>query len=272
MKRIILFSIMVLLLLPIINASTEQEAAIYTNLVGLGIEEAVVIIQGDDVIIDYVTPEMEYDSDLILQMQGMFVLAAHYVPESIVTIIKVRYDSDYEPIIVAVVPTEFTQMLRKGLIDPETFQGMIEINPQEGSKSNSWLWILVLLVLILIIYKNKDKLKSHLQGKQHTKHKTPHNTQHSSHTKHNPHKVHIPKVEHLNSHNSTHKTSLILKIVALIVNLFIPGVGYFILNQKKKAILILFISLASVVIFQLAYFIIWWYSLIDIGIMIYKKK
>ena len=255
MKRIILFGLL-LLLLPVVIASTEQEAAIYTNLVGMGIEEAVVIIQGDDVIIDYVVPEMEYDSDLILQMQGMFVLAAHYVPESIVTVIKVRYDSD--PIIIAAVPTEFTQMLRKGLIDPETFWGMVELNPQESS-FKSWLWILLFLIFLgYLAYKYKFSKHTHIK-----KHIPQYNTKQNTHH----------TLKHTSKHkNNIHKTSLKLKIIALIINLFLPGIGYFIFKQKK-AIWLTILTLISIVLgFNIFYFIIWWYSLIDVSIMIWKKK
>lgn len=282
MKRINIFTLIVLgiLLSPIATASgtrEEQEiaeAAIYTNMVGQGIEEIVVIIKDDDVIVDYVVPELNHDTDLLLQVQGIFTLAAKYVPESTMTIVKVRYDSDEESIIVAAVPTQFTVMMLDGLLDVESFFGMMDINSPdlikavmtaEQQEKNLGMWFLIFLIFLFAVFLTycfRDKIKfvykKNIQkGKQISS------------------KIHKSKKKHL---RHQHKTSLKRKIIALVLNLFIPGAGYFLFGKikRKKAIILTIMSVPSLIssagIFVMLRIVVFIYALIDVSIMIWKKK
>lgn len=276
-----------------VMASDVKEFQMQAVLSAMNLQESAVVINKDEVIVDYIMKDrVRNKDDISTQLQMIFIAAAKVAPETTITVVKGRYVADYDPVIYVVVPTKATLFFMEGIIDPDEFWSFVsfndpdiikEINQLEPLQISAGWWYLLGFILSagFIIWWQKWRKNRPVVLKE--KKKTV---------------VQEPKIEIIEPVKQTVSPSAVVadpkvvftkkdglwdwthgnygwfrKLVTLLFNLCLPGFGYFVLGKRylKKGFLFILITLLLLIFTRQLVLFFYVYIFVDM-IMLFKSK
>ena len=246
-KTIVGLCILTLLLASMVQASESQELQLEATLGVLGISQSIAIIEGPDVTVDYVMPQVRTEADVMVQVQSIFIAAAKVAPESQMTVVKGRYSADTGVLIVVGVPTIYTKAYLADKLDLATYMKLWTVNDPDlvdaaTEESGSVVWYALFAIIIAgIMFWYAIKKPKRATSKEHKVEKD---------------LAALSKKQSILGWSHP-KTSKGIQIVALIINIILPGVGYLFYGKdhilKAAIFFVSFVSLTAMGLVLLAF-------------------